>query len=507
MSVGAEGAGRSVEAERDAVPVPGPRSSRRFWPISPVTESAASEAVAERSEPATTPDALEPPAAGRLTDEPVGDENRGGRRTTFGLRKSRPAAEEADSTPAAPTAGPTDVRLVNLDATPDLDVTPELDRQGDDEDDLDGHSDDREPYGLAALGLAAEDVFEPGARETPGDDGFEPADADWLAEEDVRLADLPFAAVPVGREQGDLEDPELSGDFEAVQDTDASGSFPAALDPFAVGGYEVDPFEADPPVRRHLSERRYGDRVEGWVRPQYRDAPASGDYWTPVPDAGYGWPVPVERIPAAPPYPPSSGFDPVPEVESEPTAVVPQWPPARPDDRIGVPRAWSGDDARGEFPPRRRRLEQAAAEDWAADDANSVPEEPDAPYRSRRDADIVPVPNSDKPGPESAQGTGYAGRPESAEGPIWTVPDLPDAALPDLAWSRSTADDQESRRYRRSSIPVRRRRGGGGDPTQHIPAIEAAPARPRPRPRPRPNAGQPEPRSTVYVSKHAAEPS
>lgn len=89
-----------------------------------------------------------------------------------------------------------------------------------------------------------------------------------------------------------------------------------------------------------------GDRVDGWIRPQYGTPEGpTGDYWKPVPDAAYvddssayGWPVPVERLPAAPAYP---APDYAAIEESEPTAVVPQWPPARPYDRIEVPRTWS----------------------------------------------------------------------------------------------------------------------------------------------------------------------
>ncbi|MEV4636254.1 hypothetical protein AB0J80_02780 [Actinoplanes sp. NPDC049548] len=343
------------------------------------------------------------------------------------------------------------MRLVSLGASADLEVTPDLERHTDGSD-FGGES--RRTHGLIQEGGELGEETRPAHGPVPEDD-------EWLADEDLRLADLPFAAAPTGREQADIEEPELSGDFEAVQDTDASGSFPAAVDPFAAGGYDVDPFDAEAPpaVRRHWSDRRYGDRVEGWVRPQYRDEPASGDYWTPVPDAGYGWPVPVERIPAVPP----SGAEP--EVESEPTALVPQWPPVRPDDRIGAPRSWSQNDAGTE-------------------------------------------------GADDEKGTTYAGRPESVEGPVWTVPDLPDASLPDLTWTRSTANDEETSRYRRTTIPTRRRRhtttnsttNSGGDPTQHLPAVEAD-KRPRPRPRPRPGSVQPDTRSTVYVSKHAAEPS
>jgi hypothetical protein len=113
----------------------------------------------------------------------------------------------------------------------------------------------------------------------------------------------------------------------------------------------------------------YGDRVDGWVRPEYHDIPAEeprpGEYWTPIPvdlagDAepsakGYGWPRPVERLPAVPDYEPATGFDLVPVV-SEPTEVVPAWPlnDDRPG-RIRLPRSWS---ARNDKPAGK--LEQPA---------------------------------------------------------------------------------------------------------------------------------------------------
>ena len=118
------------------------------------------------------------------------------------------------------------------------------------------------------------------------------------------------------------------------------------------------------------SDLRYGDRVEGWVRPEYRtappDEPRSGEYWTPIPvdlagdsepsAKGYGWPLPVERLPAVPSYEPATGFDLVPLV-SEPTEVVSVW--ATGDDRSGrirLPRSWAGRNHKAEDAdePKRR---------------------------------------------------------------------------------------------------------------------------------------------------------
>ncbi|MBB2946047.1 hypothetical protein FB565_005805 [Actinoplanes lutulentus] len=107
----------------------------------------------------------------------------------------------------------------------------------------------------------------------------------------------------------------------------------------------------------------YGDRVEGWVRPDYQDlddSPPSGEYWTPVPDElyadpepsarGYGWPVPVERLPQVPAYEPATGFDLTPVEAAEPTAAfvpraVPRmWPPESEDLRVRLPRSWRDRD-------------------------------------------------------------------------------------------------------------------------------------------------------------------
>ncbi|WP_213000648.1 hypothetical protein [Winogradskya consettensis] len=76
----------------------------------------------------------------------------------------------------------------------------------------------------------------------------------------------------------------------------------------------------------------------------------------------------------------------------------------------------------------------------------------------------------------------YSGREESAEGPIWTVPDLPDAVLPDLSWAPGEP-------------PVRRQRSATDAPTQMLPEIGNRGRR------------QADSSSTVYVSRHAADPS
>lgn len=132
---------------------------------------------------------------------------------------------------------------------------------------------------------------------------------------------------------------------------------------------EPDPDEdPEPPTVLDRTPRLVGHRVEGWVRPEYRDVPSgeTGDYWTPLPGEprethrgepsahGYGWPVQVERLPPVPSYEPATGFDLKP-VEAEPTELVPAWAE---DDRIHLPRSWSSREVEGwsirDEKPRRR---------------------------------------------------------------------------------------------------------------------------------------------------------
>jgi hypothetical protein len=188
------------------------------------------------------------------------------------------------------------------------------------------------------------------------------------------------------------------------------------------------------------SDRRYGDRVEGWVRPEYRnqaEEPRPGEYWTPIPVGldddpepsakGYGWPAPVERLPAVPSYQTATRFDLLPL--SEPTEVVPAWRDGREDGkgRISLPRSWA---SRNEKP-------------------------------SRREKPAGPEPDGVAKG--GAKGGVNYGADNSGKG---------------------SADDGGKGREK-----------GGAEPEG---------GRRRPRPRPRPDAGVD--RSTVYVSRHAAEP-
>jgi hypothetical protein len=391
----------------------------------------------------------------------------------------------------------------------------------------------------------------------------------------------------------------------------------------------MEPGTSAPPRRID----RHGDRVDGWVRPEYQDEqPVSGEYWTPVPertytDGGYGWPVPVERLPAVPPQPPSSGFDV--EPGNEPTALVPTWPPAAPPDRNEASRSWpvTNDATAGRQAPDQVRKAEAKPNTvdrdkvarWAdLDRDRAVPAWPTPPTRPadahprslwplRADPDPTAGPTSKgaeadrdpmaRPTSRGAaagatsegtgagamssgtgagatsrgtgagatsRGTGAGATSEGAEAgpaskgaegveggsaPVETgrdpfvrtrirpnawVPAAPDSAtgpgqrpadpvIPD--WTPTppggSADRDEPVREqpgwnrlgpsrRRVSpvtefIPV-------ADPTPMVPSLDgpvgetSEAERPRRRPRPRPRPHPPENRSTVYVSKHAAEP-
>ncbi|MEV4344819.1 hypothetical protein AB0J83_10115 [Actinoplanes sp. NPDC049596] len=141
-----------------------------------------------------------------------------------------------------------------------------------------------------------------------------------------------------------------------------------ATEPFEV---EVEEVVAEPQPQ---PAARYGHRVEGWVRPEYRqtgDELPSGEYWTPIPvelepdhepsAKGYGWPVAVERLPPVPDYEPATGFD-LTAVPFEPTEVVPTWPPDERSGRIRLPRNWQSRNEK-----RRAAREQPPAREWRSE--------------------------------------------------------------------------------------------------------------------------------------------
>jgi hypothetical protein len=179
-------------------------------------------------------------------------------------------------------------------------------------------------------------------------------------------------------------------------------------DAFNPQGYG-HPAAPGPRVEVDRSDLGYGDRVEDWVRPHYQDLddrPPAGEYWTPVPDdlyadpepsaRGYGWPVPVERLPQVPAYEPETGFDLTPVEASEPTAFVPRtWPPDGEDRRVRTSRTWRDRDEKRAYRDHDERRSWRDHDERRADKAES---------RGRRDR---PRP---RPRPAAAQMPGYVSR-------------------------------------------------------------------------------------------------
>jgi hypothetical protein len=223
------------------------------------------------------------------------------------------------------------------------------------------HDDDL-PGGLASIGLADEDD-EP-APEAPVAKDLVAKDlvAKDLVAKDLVAKDL-AAKDPAAK---DLAAKDLAAKDPAAKDPAAEEQAPEEPPcpepdplPVTLGEEESRPIS----VRRlDRSDRAYGDRVDGWIRPEYHDDPAdlpSGEYWTPLPmeeldlpegdpepsARGYGWPTQVERLPAVPDYEPATGFDLTPVV-SEPTELVPAWPPMPDERRIRLPRSWASRDTK-----------------------------------------------------------------------------------------------------------------------------------------------------------------
>jgi hypothetical protein len=313
-------------------------------------------------------------------------------------RRDRRPAEEAERSSRRPAAAPAErTRRRDAEIPP---PTPEDERAGPGGGNPGDDQPDDHAGGLASLGLAAADELADAA--AADQDGFELADA--AADRDgYELAD-----VALGRDGYELADAALDRDVLERDELEPVDEWPVEVaedepEPIAeepAAGLSITssailahrPPPAEPatdlvtpgdeesrpiPVRRvDRSDRRYGDRVDGWVRPDYQDDPAdspSGEYWTPVPmddlgfdladddpepsAKGYGWPIQVERLPAVPDYEPATGFDLAP-VPAEPTEVVPVWPPVPEDRRIRLPRTWS---SRNEKPADNRFLENEAA--------------------------------------------------------------------------------------------------------------------------------------------------
>jgi hypothetical protein len=284
------------------------------------------------------------------------------------------------------------------------------------------------------------------------------------------------------------------------------------------------------------------------------------------PGADYGWPVPVERLRAVP----SGGYDDDPVEEAEPTRVVPQWPPAQPSDRVELPRAWSDtdgpmnrrpldavsaqrwstadDDGRdgwrrnhGPADDERWPADHGAGaegwndghdelrpdgrlsigERWAADQEhyrqqqNDRQENDRQQQHDRQQEHYRQQQNDWRPGDDWRPNDDREGR------AMWPSDD-PDQrprrrAVIMRRGNRPDADPASRGRQAREPRDTRRR-VTTSSATEHIPMIadstQMLPAfpgqdpggEPRRRPRPRPNP-QADARSTVYVSRHAAEPS
>ena len=209
------------------------------------------------------------------------------------------------------------------------------------------------------------------------------------AYEDHEPEDLPDVVEPEYDDDPGYEDPHIEAAAPAEPHTDTRF---ADADPPGYGRF-VPLQAAYPPVRPEVdrSSLGYGDRVDDWVRPRYQeldDRPPTGDYWTPVPEdlyadpepsaRGYGWPVPVERLPPVPSYEPATGFDLTPVRAAEPTAfVTSQWAPTA-DRRVRTPRSWRERDdnrARREREESRSRRERDDYRSWRERDEklNDVP--------------------------------------------------------------------------------------------------------------------------------------
>jgi hypothetical protein len=415
-----------------------------------------------------------------------------------------------------------------------------LDREGLDREGLDREGLDREALGHGALGHEALDheaLDEEGLdreslhREELGDGLEDVLDEDALDDEDFE-----DAALGDGRFVMALNRTGAESRFDADHVTSALNRHP--------GGTEG--------VRRvDRSARGYGDRVDGWVRPQYRavrDEPPSGEYWTPIPvdltgddpepsAKGYGWPMPVERLPAVPSYEPATGFDLAP-VEAEPTEVVPAWPPLRDGRRrrSQLPPSWA---ARNEKPDHDGR-DHAGGHDRAhfGDEPAPTGRQTRRANRRRSVAAAGPLP----PAGDSTQlFARITDEPEHTEPPNHGWPPT-NATTPAAAHNPAAADDDAAADFaaaadaaaatnagpgtnatvrtsgaRGSNPPVRTtadpRNGvepGTGIDNRYPADLRTtgdprnATERRRPRPRPRPDAGPD--RSTVYVSRHAAEP-
>ena len=204
--------------------------------------------------------------------------------------------------------------------------------------------------------------------------------------------------------------------------------------------------------------------------PQYRDAPVeapAGEYWTPVPESslagddpepsakGYGWPVPVERLPAVPATA-SHRVRPGPARRRADRGGPDLAAAVRPSRRIRLPRSWATRNERHNASDERQGR-TAERYDASAERPDAHGEVPAFDDRVRRANGFDPLTACRR----------HRGSAPAASGP---------ASLP--------------------GIPAE---GPGREPGARMLSAADQPGRPRPRPRPRPGPAERADRSTVYV--------
>lgn len=283
------------------------------------------------------------------------------------------------------------------------------------------------------------------------------------------------------------------------------------------------------------SDPAYGSRVADWVRPEYHDDPAepsAGEYWTPVPiqnldlpdddpepsARGYGWPTQVERLPAVPDYEPATGFDLTP-VASEPTELVPTWPPLPAERRRRSPRRRrsrddhrrSREDRRSSPDDHRGRPDELSSPPAAfsspavdlsslLDERRDVPVEPSGLLDDRGMPDELGGPLDERRDVPVELGGLLDERPGKPGGRLdehHGVPDERQVRVP-VSWAGRNTKPADNR-----FLENEPRRPLSADADQRFRAPTGEPERRRPRPRPRPAAS---PDNNVYVSRHAADP-
>ncbi|BBH64755.1 hypothetical protein ACTI_14400 [Actinoplanes sp. OR16] len=369
---------------------------------------------------------------------------------------------------------------------------------------------------------------------------------DAFPEAEPPYAEPVFAEVPEPRLT--YEDYEIVEEDEPDSDvTDPEyDDEPGYDDPYAM----QDPAGYAGSTAANRSDSDYGDRVDDWVRPRYQDLddrPPAGEYWTPVPDdlytdpepsaRGYGWPVPVERLPQVPSYEPATGFDLTAVEAAEPTAFVqPAQLAAFADPAQPVPQVPEFiEPAVAQQASLMQPSWPSAADDHPAPTWPPMADEPPAPAwpSAAEEESASPWPAAAETQPASAWPAAAETQPASAWPAVaenqpaspWPsaaeehpVPAWPSAAddRPAPIWPLAAEDrpaptwplGQDDRRPRlprswRDRDDKRswhdERRAWREDERRHEKA-ETRGRRERPRPRPRPAAAQ----APGYVSRHSA---